>query len=113
VVAIISDNSSNRSDSNPLSEDILKISGEIGSTGIGPGSFYINVKLKLQIKDLYSGKQAVNFWLVPCNPTFNYLIERVKSFEGVDWPETNLTSVSLAEAGFFFDSKLIIFCDIL
>jgi len=36
---------------------------------------------------------------------YNSLIERVRSFENVDWPEHNPSPVAMAEAGFFYNSK--------
>jgi hypothetical protein len=47
------------------------------------------------------------------HPAFNSLIERVKFFEGADCPETNSTPISMSEAGFFYDRKLITFSNIL
>jgi hypothetical protein len=73
-----------------VSEDNWKISG---STDIGPDNFYMNVKLTRQLEKHYARKQAINIWHGLRHPAFNSLIERVKSFEGVDWPETNPTPI--------------------
>ena len=37
------------------------------------------------------------------------LIDPVRSFENIDWPETNPTPVSLAESGFFYAGELTAF----
>jgi len=66
----------------------------------------MNEKLKRQLDEHYALKQAINIWHGPQNPAFKSLIARAKSFEGADWPETRPTPISLAEAGFFLDSKL-------
>jgi hypothetical protein len=93
-----------------MSEDTWRISR---STDIGPDNFYMNVKLKRELEEHFARKQANNIWHGPWHPAFISLIESVKSFEGVDWSETNPTPVSLAEAGFLYDSKLINFSNIL
>jgi hypothetical protein len=103
VVEIMTGSCSNSNESNPVSEDNWKVSG---STDIGP-DFYMNVKLKAELEVHFARKRAINIWHGPRHPAFNSLIEHVKPFEGVDWSETNPTPVSLAEAGFFYDSKLI------
>jgi len=54
-------------------------------------------------------KQAVNLWQGPKYPAYCSLIERVRSFENIDWPETNPTPVKLADSGFFYDGKLTTF----
>jgi hypothetical protein len=102
------DNRSN-SESNPVSEaeDAWKISIEAGSPDIGPDS--MNPKLTRQLLEHHARKQAINFWPGPGHPAFNSLIARVKSFEGVVWPETNPSPVSMAKAGLFYDSKLFTF----
>jgi hypothetical protein len=92
-------------ESNPVTEDTWKSSG---STDIGPDNFYMKVKLRRELEEHFARKQAINIWHGPRHPAFNSLIERVKSFEDVDWSETNPIPVSLAESGFFYDSKLII-----
>jgi len=101
------DSSSN--ESNPMSEDTWKISGDVVSTDIGPDNSYMNAKLKRQLDEHYAVKQAINIWHGTQNPAFTSLIARVKSFEDADWPETYPTPISLAEAGFFYDSKLSTF----
>jgi hypothetical protein len=97
------------SDSNPVSEaeDAWKISIEARTTDIGPDS--MNPTLSRQLLEHYARKQANNFWPGPCHPAFDSLIDRVQSFEEVYWPETNPSPVSMAEAGFFYDSELITF----
>jgi len=95
-------NSSN--ELNPMSEDTWKISEDIG-----PDNSYMNAKLKRQLDEHYAVKQAINIWHGPQNPAFTLLIARVKSFEDADWPEIYPTPISLAEAGFFYDSKLSTF----
>jgi hypothetical protein len=91
----MTDSSSNSNESNRV-RGYLENSG---STDIRP-DFYMNVKLKRELEPS-ARKQAINIWHGPRHPAFNSLIERVKSFEGVDWSETNHTPVSLAGAGFF------------
>ena len=101
----MTDNSSN--ESSPMSEDTWKISsGDVVSIDIGPDNNYMNAKLKRQLDEHYAAKQAINIWHGPQNPAFSSLIARVKSFEDANWPETYPTPISLAEAGFFYDSKL-------
>jgi len=95
--------------SKPTSEDVWKISGDEVSEDNGPDNHYMNEKLKRQLDGHYALKQAMNLWHGPQNPAFNSLIAPVKSFEGADWPETYPTPISLAEAGFFCDSKLTTF----
>jgi hypothetical protein len=97
------------SESNPVSEaeDTWKISIQAGSPDICPDT--MNPTLSRQLLEHYARKQAINFWPGPRHPTFNSHIARVKSFEDVDWPETNPSPLSMAEAGLFYDSKLIIF----
>ena len=92
-----------------MSEDTCKISGDVVSTDIDPDNSYMNAKLKRQLGEHYAVKQAINIWHGPQNPAFTSHIARVKSFEDADWPETYPTPISLAEAGFFYDSKLSIF----
>jgi hypothetical protein len=104
----MTDSSSSNNESNPVS-DTWKISGDTGSTDIGPDNSYMNAKLSRQLQEHYALKKAINIWHGPRHPAFNSLITRVKSFEGADWPQTNPTPISLAEAGFFFDSKLTTF----
>ena len=79
------------------------------SDDIGPDNSYMNERLKRQLDDHYALKQEISIWHGPQNPAFNSLIPRVKSFEGADWPETYPTPISLAEAGFFYDSKVTTF----
>jgi hypothetical protein len=57
--------------------------------------------------------QAINIFLRLHYPSYNSLITRTRSFEHADWPETNPHPISLAEAGFFYDHKLITFNNIL
>jgi len=96
-------------ESNPMSEDTREISGDKGSTNIGPDNSYMNVIHSRQLKEYYTLKQAINIWPGPRHPAFSSLITRVKSFEAVDWPKTCPTPISLAEAGFFYDSELTTF----
>ena len=95
-------------ESYPMS-DTWKISGDVVSTDIGPENSYMNVKLKRQLDEHYATKQAINIWHGPQNPGFTSLIARIKSCEDADWPETYPTTISLAEAGFFYDSNLSTF----
>jgi len=95
-------------ESYPIS-DTWKFSGDVVYTDIGPDSSYMKAKLKRQLDEHYAIKQATNIWHGPQNPGFTSIIARVKSFEDADWPETYPTPISLAEAGFFYDSKLSTF----
>jgi hypothetical protein len=69
----------------------------------------MNPKLTRQLHEHYARKQAINLCPGPQYPACNSLNARVKSFEDADWPEINPTPVSMAEAGFFYDSKLTTF----
>ena len=74
--------------------------GWVWFVDVGPdrhGNKFLNCALQKH----YVLKQAVNLWQGPKYPAYCSLIDRVRSFENVDWPETSPTPVSLAEAGFF------------
>jgi len=89
--------------SDPVPED-----GWVCSVDVGPdrhGNEYLN----RVVQDHYVLKQAVNLWQGSRNPAYCSLIDRVRTFEIIDWPETNPTPVSLAEAGFFYDGELTTF----
>ena len=78
------------------------------SFDVGPdreGNEYFNRALQ----EHYVLKEAVNLWQGPKYPAYCSLIDRVRSFKNINWPETNLTNVSLAEAGFFYDGELTTF----
>jgi hypothetical protein len=93
-------------ESNPVSEeDIWK---NPVSTDIGPDNC-MNAKLTRQLQEHYALKQAINIFPRPHNPSHRSLITRTRSFEHADWTETNPSPVSLAEDGFFYDSKLVTF----
>ena len=61
------------------------------------------------LQEHYVLRQAVNLWQGPKYTDYCSLIDRVRSFENIDWPETNPTPVSLAELGFFYDGALTTF----
>jgi hypothetical protein len=69
----------------------------------------MDTKLTRQLQEQYALKRAINIFPMSNHPSYNSLIARTKSFEQVHWPETNPSPVSLAEAGFFLDPKLITF----
>jgi hypothetical protein len=73
----------------------------------------MDTKLTRQLQEHYALKQAINIFPMPHHPSYNSLIARTRSFENADWPETNPSPISLAEAGFFYDRKLITFNNIL
>jgi hypothetical protein len=78
------------------------------SNDIGPHK-WMDTKLNRQLHEHYALKQAINIFPMPQHPSYNSLIVRTRFFENADWPETNPSPVSLAEAGFFYDRKLITF----
>jgi len=85
----------NSTDSYPVPED-----GWVYSVDVGPnrhGKEYLNRMLQ----EHYVLKKAVNLWQGPSYPTYCSLIDRVRSLENIDWPETNAAPLSLAESGFF------------
>jgi hypothetical protein len=96
---------SKNNESNPVSEDedTWKI-----STDIGPDNC-MNAKITRQLQELCALKHAINIFPRPHHTAFISLITRIRSFEHADWPETNPSPVSMNEAGFFYDSKLITF----
>jgi hypothetical protein len=69
----------------------------------------LDTKLTRQLQEHHALKEATNIFLMPHHPSYNSLIARTRSFEHVDWPETNPSLVSLAEAGVLYDRKLITF----
>ena len=80
----------------------------VQSIDVGPdtvGNEYLNRTLQ----EHFVLKQVVNIWQGPKYPTYCSLIDRVRSFENVVWPETSPTHVSLAEAGFYYDGVLTTF----
>jgi len=84
----------NCTDSDPVPEN-----GCVCSVDVGPdrhGNEYLNRALQ----EPYVLKQAVILWQGPRYPAYCSLIDRVRSFDNFDWPETIPTPVSLAEAGF-------------
>jgi hypothetical protein len=54
-------------------------------------------------------KQAINLWQGPKYPGYFSIIERVRSFQNWDWPETKPAPIYLGEAGFFYDGELTAF----
>jgi len=90
-------------DSGPVPEDSWVCSVDLGPDRYG------NECLNRTLQEHYVLKQAVNLWQGPKYPAYCSLIERVRSFDNVDWPETSPTPVSLAEAGFFYDAVLTTF----
>jgi len=84
----------NSSDSNTVPEE-----APIRSVDVGPdneGNEYLNRALQ----EHFVLKQIVNIWQVPRYPAYCALIDRVRSFENVIWPETVPPPVSFVEAGF-------------
>jgi hypothetical protein len=80
-----------------VEEDTWKI--PVVSCDIGPDK-WMNTKLNRQLQEHYAlNKQSM--FSMPRQPSYNSLTVRTRSFENVDWPETNPSPVSLAEAGFF------------
>jgi hypothetical protein len=69
----------------------------------------MDAKLTRQLQEHYALKQAINISSRPHHPAYNTLITRTRSYEHADWPETNPSPVSMAEAGSFYDRKLITF----
>jgi hypothetical protein len=69
----------------------------------------MDTKLNRQLQEHYALKQAINIFSMPRHPSYNSLIVLTRSFEYADWPEANPSPVSLAEAGFFYDRKVITF----
>jgi hypothetical protein len=88
-------------------EDTWKI--PVVSCDIGPDNKWMDTKLNRQLQEHYALKQAINIFPMPRHPSYNSLILRTRSFENADWPETNPSTVLLAEAGFFYDRKLVTF----
>jgi len=91
------------SDSNTVPEE-----APVRSVGVGPdneGNEYLNRVLQ----EHFVLKQVVNIWQGPKYPAYCSLIDRVRSFENIVWPETSPTPVSLAEARFFYDGELTTF----
>jgi hypothetical protein len=80
----MTDSSSNKKESNPVLEDTSKISGDMGSTDIGPDNGYMNAKLSRKLQEHYVRKHKINIWHVPSHHSFNSLFARVNSFEGAD-----------------------------
>jgi hypothetical protein len=93
---------------NSTDSDRVPQNGWVCSVDVGPdrnGSKYLNRTLQ----EHYFLKQAVNLRQGPRYPAYCSLIDRVRSFENIHWPETNPTPVSLAESGFFYDGELTAF----
>jgi len=90
-------------DSDPVPEDVWVCSVDVGS------DMYGNEHLNPALQEHYVLKQAVNHWQGPKYSAYCLLIERVRSFDNVDWPKTSSTAVSLAEAGFLYDGELTTF----
>jgi hypothetical protein len=88
-------------------EDTWKI--PVVSNDIGPDNKWMDTKHNRQLQEHYALKQAINIFPMPHHSSYNSLIVRTRSFENANWPETNLSPMSLAEAGFFYDRKLITF----
>jgi hypothetical protein len=65
---------SRNNESNPMSDDTSKISGDVVSEDIGPDNSYRNAKLKRQLDEHYAVKQAINIWHGSPNPAFTSLI---------------------------------------
>jgi len=80
----------NSSDSNTVPEEAVGPDNE--------GNEYLNRVLQ----ENFVLKQVVNLWRGPKYPAYCSLIDRVRSFENIDWPETGPTTVSLAASGFFY-----------
>jgi len=93
----------NGSDSNPMPEEAV-----VRSVDVGPdneGNEYLNHALQ----EHYVLKQFVNLWQGPKYPAYCSLIDRVRSFENINWPKTNPTPVLLVRSGVFCDDKLTTF----
>jgi hypothetical protein len=86
-------------------EDTWKI--PVVSHDIGPDNKCMDIKLTRQLQEYFTMKQAINIFPMPHHQSYNSLIARTRSFEKADWPETNPSPISLAEAGFFYNRKLI------
>jgi hypothetical protein len=80
-------------------EDTWKI--PIVSCDIGPDNKCKDIKLDRQLQEYYTVKQAINIFPMSHHPSYNSLIARTRSFEKADWPETNPSPISLAEAWIF------------
>jgi len=63
------------------------MSQDVPEVDIGPNTAWNFSKLNLALQDHYACKQAINLWQGPRHPNYNSLIERVRSFENVDWSE--------------------------
>jgi hypothetical protein len=79
------------------------------SRDIGTDNQSMDANLTRQLQEQYALKQPINIFPMPHNPSYNSIIPRTRSFEHADWPETNPSPVSLAEAGVLYDRKLITF----
>jgi hypothetical protein len=93
----------NSSNSNTVPEKAA-----VRSVVLGPeneGNEYLNRALQ----EHFILKQVVNIWQDPKYPAYCSPIDRVRSFENIDWPKTGATPVSLAESGFFYDGELTAF----
>jgi hypothetical protein len=66
-----------------------------------PDNKCMDIKLDRQLQEYYTMKQAINIFPMPHHLSYNSLIARTRSFEKANWPETNPSPISLAEAGFF------------
>ena len=93
----------NSSDSNTVPEEASVLSVYVGPGTVGKE--YLNRALQ----EHFVLKQVVNIWQGPKHSEYCALIDRVRSFENVVWPETSPTPVSLAEAGFFYAGELTAF----
>ena len=90
----------NSTDSDPVPEDAC-----VCSVDLGPDR-HENEYLNRALQERYVLKQAVNLWQGPKYPAYYSLIDRVRSVENIDWPETNPTPVSYSESGFFYGGEL-------
>jgi hypothetical protein len=77
----------NSSDSKTVPEEAAVRSADVGPDN--EGNKYINRTLQKH----FVLKQVVNIWQGPKYPAFCSLIDRVRSFENVYWPETGPTPV--------------------
>jgi hypothetical protein len=93
----------NGSDSNPMPEEAVVRSVDVGPDNEG------NEYLNRALQEHYVLKESVNLWQGPKYPAYCSLIDRVLSFENINWPETNPTPVLLVGSGVFCDSKLTTF----
>ena len=93
----------NSSDSNTVPEEASVLSVYVGPGTVGKE--YLNRALQKH----FVLKQVVNIWQGPKYPAYCSLIDRVRSFENIYWPETGPTPVSLAESGLFYDGELTTF----